>query len=298
MDWYKNYRLIKKDDGYVVEIYLNKASEEFSEEFLSNIKENVLSLDENIRNLIKEKYPYIKINAVKLIMGTVIVGSIPFVHNIHAKAATGTTSGVSAENAVSTRLLYTTGEVTASVLNLRTGPSITDPIKGKLPNGTTVLVTEETNGWYKVRLNNGTVGYVRKIYLILYAPTRVQKDQLVVNIAESYIGTPYVWGGNSPENGGFDCSGYTQYVFKQAGYSLYRISRDQATQGTYVSQANLSPGDLVFFSLNDTGTVSHVGIYIGNGQMIHCPKTGDVVKIVNINTSYWQSHYYTARRII
>jgi cell wall-associated NlpC family hydrolase len=116
--------------------------------------------------------------------------------------------------------------------------------------------------------------------------------------AKSLIGTPYVWGGDSPQVGGFDCSGFTKYVFSQTGYTINRTSQDQAKNGTYIAKENLQPGDLVFYSFTGDGVISHVGLYIGNGQMIHSPKTGDTVKITDITTSYWQSHYVTARRII
>jgi cell wall-associated NlpC family hydrolase len=134
--------------------------------------------------------------------------------------------------------------------------------------------------------------------MYLQVDMRQAQIDLVISTARSLLGTPYVWGGESPSEGGFDCSGFTQYVYSRAGYTLNRVSADQATQGTAVSRANLQPGDLVFFSFQQNGTVNHVGIYIGNGQMIHSPKTGDVVKVTNITTSYWESHYITARRII
>ena len=127
--------------------------------------------------------------------------------------------------------------------------------------------------------------------------TRQQQINTVIATANSLIGTPYVWGGESPSEGGFDCSGFTQYVFKQAGFTLNRISADQAEQGIAVSRANIQPGDLVFYDFNGSGTVNHVGIYIGNGTIIHSPKTGDTVKYTNITTSYWESRFKTARRI-
>jgi cell wall-associated NlpC family hydrolase len=95
----------------------------------------------------------------------------------------------------------------------------------------------------------------------------------VVRIAMRYLGTPYRWGAEGPD--AFDCSGFTQYVYRQVGIELPRVSRAQISAGTRVSRAELRPGDLVFF-----GTpIHHVGIYVGNGEMIHSPRTGDVVKI-------------------
>jgi peptidoglycan DL-endopeptidase CwlO len=111
----------------------------------------------------------------------------------------------------------------------------------------------------------------------------------VVGIAMHYLGVPYVWGGASPR--GFDCSGLVMYVFAQIGVSLPHSSYAQAAMGTPVSISQLEPGDLVFF----TGA-SHEGIYIGGGQFIHAPHTGDVVKISSLS-GYYTSAFYTARRI-
>ncbi len=117
--------------------------------------------------------------------------------------------------------------------------------------------------------------------------------QALVATAKRYLGVPYVWGGTSPK--GFDCSGLVQYVCRQHGISLPRTAASQRGAGTYVSRANLQVGDLVFFKSG--GRISHVGIYIGNGNMIHAPQTGDVVKISSINTSYRVNSYAGAVRV-
>jgi cell wall-associated NlpC family hydrolase len=111
----------------------------------------------------------------------------------------------------------------------------------------------------------------------------------VVGIAMQYLGVPYVWGGSSPR--GFDCSGFVAYVFAQIGVSLPHSSYAMYGMGTPVSISDLQPGDLVFF----TGA-SHMGIYIGGGQFIHAPHTGDVVKISSLS-GYYSSNFAGARRI-
>ena len=113
----------------------------------------------------------------------------------------------------------------------------------------------------------------------------------VVGVAMQYLGTPYVWAGASP--GGFDCSGFTMYVFAQVGVSLPHSSYAQYGMGVPVAYGQLEPGDLVFFD-----GLGHVGIYIGGGQFIHSPHTGDVVKISSLSEAYYSGAYVGARRIL
>jgi len=112
----------------------------------------------------------------------------------------------------------------------------------------------------------------------------------VVGIAMQYLGVPYVWGGSSPS--GFDCSGFVMFVYAQVGVSLPHLAAAQFNYGTPVSSDQLEPGDLVFFD-----GLGHVGIYIGGGQFIHAPHTGDVVKISSLGESWYSATFVGARRL-
>jgi cell wall-associated NlpC family hydrolase len=133
-----------------------------------------------------------------------------------------------------------------------------------------------------------------------YAPTSVpeydpnlasSKYGHVVSIALQYLGIPYVWGGASPSQG-FDCSGLVMYVYAQIGVSLPHHAASMWSYGSYVSRDQLEPGDLVFFN-----GLSHMGLYIGGGQFVHAPHTGDVVKISSIHDSWYASTWYGAKRL-
>jgi len=116
----------------------------------------------------------------------------------------------------------------------------------------------------------------------------------IINYAETFLGSPYVWGGTTP-NPGFDCSSFVQYSFAHFGINLPRVTWDQFNQGSAVSKDNLQAGDLVFFSTYQVGP-SHVGIYMGNGMMIDDENRGVIFS--NINNSYYANKFVGGRRII
>lgn len=127
------------------------------------------------------------------------------------------------------------------------------------------------------------------------APRVSDRVQSILRRATALLGTPYRWGGTS-ENG-FDCSGLVAYVFKTAlGIDLPRVSRDMANSGERVERTSLSAGDLVFFSRRGS-RVDHVGIYVGNGQFVHAPRTGKDVMVSSLDTGYWSGKYMQARRV-
>ena len=119
------------------------------------------------------------------------------------------------------------------------------------------------------------------------------KRNSIVRLARKHIGVPYKFGGKTPK--GFDCSGFTSYIYKHAtGISLASSSKAQARQGHRVQIPK--PGDLIFF--NTSGRASHVGIYIGKGSFIHAPRTGKNVEIVSMKNPYWRKHYLFSKTLI
>ncbi len=123
------------------------------------------------------------------------------------------------------------------------------------------------------------------------APAPGARYGAAVGIAMQFLGVPYKWGGASPETG-FDCSGFTMYVFAKLGVSLPHHAATQYGLGTPVSKDQLQPGDLVFFN-----GLGHMGMYIGGGQFIHAPRTGDVVKISSLSDSWYARTWVGARRL-
>lgn len=128
------------------------------------------------------------------------------------------------------------------------------------------------------RRNGLTVDGIAGKITLGQVSAEAQRVQTVVNAAKAHLGLPYLYGGTSPSTG-FDCSGLTQYAFRQAGITIPRVSYEQAAAGRAVPYSQLRVGDLVAFY----SPVSHVGIYVGNGQFIHSPRTGDVVKISKLS---------------
>ncbi|MCK9479198.1 MAG: NlpC/P60 family protein [Firmicutes bacterium] len=200
-----------------------------------------------------------------------------------------------------------TGLVRASGgLNLRTGMGTNYDILCVIPNGSLVEITGWDNGWYSA-IYKGFDGFVSSQYITIRKETlsrsggrlertvRSQGEE-IVEYAKQYLGYKYTYGGSSPSTG-FDCSGFTSYVYKQFGYAINRTAAGQTQNGIGVSWDELEAGDLLIFS-NSQQTYGHVGIYMGDGYFIHSVQTGTPVSI----TSLWGSNYgnrlKVARRII
>lgn len=128
------------------------------------------------------------------------------------------------------------------------------------------------------------------------ADAATPKSIKLVSSGKTYLGVPYRFGAPSGITSAFDCSSFTQYVFRKSGVSLPRTSVTQASVGKKVAKNYLSMGDLVFFNTTGSG-ISHVGIYAGYGKMLHSSSSKGVT-ITNMNTSYWKSKYVTARRVL
>lgn len=191
-------------------------------------------------------------------------------------------------------------------LKLRSTPSLSANVLSVLSNGDVVDVTESGSEWIKVKTDDGTSGYLSTQFVSIRKgekPSRSiasSKGDQIIAYAKQFIGTPYVWGGTNL-NKGVDCSGFVYSVMNHFGINLNRSSSSMASNGVPVSKDQLLTGDLVFFDTSgaNNGAISHVGIYIGNGDYIHS-SSGKAwgVTINNLSEDYSSRTYVTARRIL
>ncbi len=220
------------------------------------------------------------------------------------------------------------GSINGNKVNVRSGPGTGYASKARASAGDTAYIIGINNQWFKV-IYGDIIGYIRSDYVDLTQIPYENRDSShtplffvggkstgvtpsatalkssntgtsttgsqIVTTAKKYIGVPYVWGGSTPS--GFDCSGFTQYVFKAHGITLPRTTKQQYAAGTSVSKSELKQGDLVFFDNTYTTGISHVGIYVGDGQFIHSSSSKGII-ITALSNSYWASRYYGARRVI
>jgi cell wall-associated NlpC family hydrolase len=200
------------------------------------------------------------------------------------------------------------GKVTATYLAFRSAPSLSAHIIKYLPQNTPLSIVEKlSNGWMKVQ-NNQATGYVYGKY-IKSVPQWEKKADSIIAEGKTFMGTPYVFGAKRFQTQSFDCSSFVQYVYGQYGISLGWTSRDQALQGKWIPFNQMRKGDLMFFSdvayPNEVGInkVRHVGIYMGNGKILHTYEAGIGVVISNLRNdsregNYWYQNFLFAKRVI
>lgn len=208
-------------------------------------------------------------------------------------------------------------------LNLRKEPSTDADIIKSLTSGYNLSVAGYENGWVLVSDDNNNVGYVKSEYIKLKNGVKPSNDFVdndkssfdfeyeknyenkgpvncyeLVEYSKQYIGTPYVWGGTDL-TAGVDCSGFIYSVYNHFGITLNRTSRDMYTQGIPVSKSELVPGDLLFFNTGGDSVISHVGMYVGEGEYIHSTNgAGNGVTISSLSDNYSTSTYVGAKRIL
>ena len=193
-------------------------------------------------------------------------------------------------------------------LNLRSQPDASSDVLTTLPYGANADVTSTNDSWTEVTYD-GMDGFLSTDYLQVITGPKPQEITLpngsradeIIAYAKKFLGTPYSWAGTDL-NRGVDCSGFVYSVMKHFGITLNRSSYDMASNGTPVKKADLQPGDLVFFDTSgvNNGHISHVGMYIGNGQFIESSSSKKTwgVTISSLNSDYYQRTYVTARRVI
>ena len=228
--------------------------------------------------------------------------------------------------------LNKTGYVNAEGLIVREEPTTSSKEIDSLSRNDKVEIIGEVDGWYQIKLNKKT-GYVSSKYIsdtktaettsrsgssikpediTLMEEQETSQDEkhtvgesgttgttgtAVVEYAKQYLGYKYVSGGTSPSTG-FDCSGFTTYVYKHFGISLNRSSKDQIKNGVAVERSNLQPGDIVVFNNSANTAIGHVGIYIGGDNFIHAANPKEGVRITSLSSSYYKTRYVGARRVI
>lgn len=192
------------------------------------------------------------------------------------------------------------GIITGDCVNVRSLPSTDSSVVAKVYAGELVDLISLENDWYSVSYG-GQIAYIRSDFLRVYdgvSGNGLGSD--IVTTAKKYLGTGYSYGGASSK--GFDCSGFTMYIFDQYGYNLPHSATSQwySSLGSTVARADLQPGDLVFFcdpSRSNGKACSHVGIYVGDGDFIHASSGSNAVRISSLSESYYNGYYVGAKRV-
>lgn len=189
-------------------------------------------------------------------------------------------------------------------LNLRAGPGVDAAVVTGLTEGSVVTVVGDPaadasgDPWYPIAAA-GVLGWAYGAYLVAADPTPAGADAIgdaLVAEALSFVGTPYVWGGVTPD--GFDCSGFAYFVVNDVlGNDFPRAMTEQLLTGEYVSRDDLQPGDLIFLENTYQPGLSHIGFYIGDGQFVSAVNEEDGIAIRDLTDDYWSARYLTARRV-
>ena len=181
----------------------------------------------------------------------------------------------------------------SGTLNLREGPGLEFDVVTQVYSGTSLTLVEECGDWYKVKYQTYE-GYVSAEYCTMVGTSSELRNQ-IVEYALQYLECPYIYGGMAPS--GFDCSGFTKYVFEHFGINLLHSATAQYNSSTHIDESELRPGDLVFFSSSEA-PIGHVGIYIGDGNFVHASSGSGKVIISALSGSYYVSHYQGSGRIL
>lgn len=196
----------------------------------------------------------------------------------------------------------TKGVISGMSVRMRSGASLSSTVLGYYNTGAEFDVLGVSGEWVKVRSAAGIIGYVHSNYINCSSAANTPSsgynstgDQMMAT-AKLYLGTPYVWAGMSPY--GFDCSGFVNYVYNYYGYSLHRVAQDiYSYDGVYVDKADLQAGDIICFGYGPW-SITHVGMYIGDGQFIHSSSGSGCVVITDLSANYYTRMYVGAKRII
>lgn len=265
---------------------------------------------------------WIRINQLKNAITNTQVAPIDTSEN-NNDATTEIEKNVETENPEELPVIKT-AYVNANSLKVRKEPNTSSEVIDSLTRNAQVSIVEELDGWYRIKISN-QFGYVSATYIsderseettsrgnvsreetettsldttsTTTSVTSTGNGTAVVEYAKQYLGYRYVSGGSSPSTG-FDCSGFTSYVYKNFGVTLSRTSRGQINNGVAVEKSNLQPGDIVVFNNDANTAIGHVGIYVGDGNFIHAANPSDGVKITSLSSSYYLKRYVGARRVI
>lgn len=196
----------------------------------------------------------------------------------------------------------TQGTVRGMSVRLRAQPNTSSAVLGYYNTGAKFNVLGVSGEWVKVSTATGIVGYMHSNYISCSSAANTpisnyngKGDQMMAT-AKLYLGCPYVWAGNGPSY--FDCSGYVNYIYKYYGYSLHRVAQDiYSYDGVHVDKSNLRAGDIICFGYGPY-SITHVGMYIGNGQFIHASSGSGCVVITNLSDNYYTRMYVGAKRVI